>query len=364
MTNYDQVVSDIYLAGAALQPWKEPLQGIADLTGSEHVMLQSILVQNDASQLLYSFDNGNVDPIYMEYYCDYITEYGDPRAEALTRYPQGAIVQDHEFISEREMSNHPYYEDVLQKNGLRYSACVAFQSSSSKLFGISLQRKKIHGPVDANAICMFERLAEHMHRAAFIESNLTIPLKFDKQFDHVLQANRLCIMTLEGQIIQDSADLDKLSEEVSIKGGQLRFKSHKTHQKFLEKLSSVASGKPSVISLGYRQKRLWLYPAPLDSMIFFPKTNVVLVVEELGLSTLASESIKECFGLTNAEISVLSYLVMGSSIDQISKLRSVSKLTVRTQLKSIYAKLGVCSQCEAIALAARVEQSASATSGV
>ncbi|NYI75672.1 response regulator transcription factor [Nocardioides panzhihuensis] len=59
--------------------------------------------------------------------------------------------------------------------------------------------------------------------------------------------------------------------------------------------------------------------------------------------------------LSPRESQVLEHLMNGSTVGEIAKLRVVSEATVRTQVKSILAKLGVSSQIAAISIAHKAE---------
>jgi DNA-binding NarL/FixJ family response regulator len=55
--------------------------------------------------------------------------------------------------------------------------------------------------------------------------------------------------------------------------------------------------------------------------------------------------------MTRREAEVLGQLMAGKQVSEIARLRFVSESTVRTQVKSILAKLGVNSQLTAVGLA-------------
>ncbi|NGN93013.1 response regulator transcription factor [Nocardioides sp. KC13] len=59
--------------------------------------------------------------------------------------------------------------------------------------------------------------------------------------------------------------------------------------------------------------------------------------------------------LSRRESQVLEHLMDGLTVGEIAKLRVVSEATVRTQVKSILAKLGVSSQIAAVSLAHKAE---------
>jgi len=59
--------------------------------------------------------------------------------------------------------------------------------------------------------------------------------------------------------------------------------------------------------------------------------------------------------LTNREAEVLGHLTHGRTVRDIARISVVSEATVRTQVKAILSKLGVCSQLAAVALANQLD---------
>lgn len=68
--------------------------------------------------------------------------------------------------------------------------------------------------------------------------------------------------------------------------------------------------------------------------------HVVLRSLEIDWTPRASDRLQQAFGLTQAEAEVAEQYFLLRSIDRIAELRGVSRLTVRTQVKTIMAKTG------------------------
>ena len=88
-------------------------------------------------------------------------------------------------------------------------------------------------------------------------------------------------------------------------------------------------------------RRVWLPAAPAGS-----------AARAGGAARAASATVKPA--LTSAEHDVLSYLPLGYSNAQIAHARGNTERTVRNQLSSAYAKLGVGSRAEAVAVLAEL----------
>lgn len=79
-----------------------------------------------------------------------------------------------------------------------------------------------------------------------------------------------------------------------------------------------------------------------DSVFAIVKTGDIAWPSYLG------PILADLFDLTNAEIDVVRLLAQGKKIDEITSIRSTSKTTVRSQLRSIFAKTGTDSQLECV----------------
>lgn len=75
-----------------------------------------------------------------------------------------------------------------------------------------------------------------------------------------------------------------------------------------------------------------------------------ITTSEVSWSDTLSELLQQSFELTDAEIEIIQQLTFGRNIEQLAELRSRSIATVRTQMRSIYAKTSVTSLPELVRL--------------
>jgi DNA-binding CsgD family transcriptional regulator len=83
---------------------------------------------------------------------------------------------------------------------------------------------------------------------------------------------------------------------------------------------------------------------------FAPSNPAFLVLVD-ALPSVAAGNLARGWNLTTAEAAVAAELLRGTGSQQISRNRGVSHETVRTQIKNIYAKLGIRKRSELLALA-------------
>jgi two-component system, NarL family, nitrate/nitrite response regulator NarL len=82
-----------------------------------------------------------------------------------------------------------------------------------------------------------------------------------------------------------------------------------------------------------------------------PEDRRVLVAHYQAQHTVAAEHRELLETLSQRESEILSHLTLGHAVGEIAQLSFVSQATVRSQVKSVLAKLGVSSQLAAVALA-------------
>jgi DNA-binding CsgD family transcriptional regulator len=87
----------------------------------------------------------------------------------------------------------------------------------------------------------------------------------------------------------------------------------------------------------------------------FLGARALLLLTEVGPKPAPNEPLlAEAFGLSPAEVRLATRLTTGASLETVSAERGVALITVRNQLKSIFAKTDTHRQSELIALLSRL----------
>ncbi len=104
---------------------------------------------------------------------------------------------------------------------------------------------------------------------------------------------------------------------------------------------------PSRDKAGLPRRLTIVVPALAPFEQFFGGPCVLITVEEPKARDLPTEgTLQLAFGLTAAEAKLALYIGDGATLADAANALSVSKLTARTQLKSIFSKIGVRRQAE------------------
>ncbi|MBL8553298.1 MAG: hypothetical protein JNL41_03395 [Phenylobacterium sp.] len=81
---------------------------------------------------------------------------------------------------------------------------------------------------------------------------------------------------------------------------------------------------------------------------------ILILARQTRSASQVMELLREAYGLTTAEAEVAVALLAGRAMEEIASLRRVRVQTLRNQLKSIFARLGVSSQAQLVAKLSRI----------
>jgi DNA-binding CsgD family transcriptional regulator len=84
---------------------------------------------------------------------------------------------------------------------------------------------------------------------------------------------------------------------------------------------------------------------------------IVFVADPSEPPVVSASALKQFYGLTDAETRVCTQVAFGLSVPEIADSLSVSKHTIRAQLKSVFRKCEVSSQVQLVRLLSTLEVS-------
>jgi DNA-binding CsgD family transcriptional regulator len=141
---------------------------------------------------------------------------------------------------------------------------------------------------------------------------------------------------------------------------QVQFTSRTAQRTFLETLANPTSlsktGRSIAVAGRLRHVPLIAHVLPLRLSgldVFAGAVSILFLTPITQQHGPAPELLQALFDLTPAEARVASMLVDGLSVETISETHGVSRNTVRTQLKSIFAKTGIDRQADLVRLLAQ-----------
>jgi DNA-binding CsgD family transcriptional regulator len=279
-----------------------------------------------------------------------------PRLVAM-RYP--GFITDTDLMSEVEIATHPMYTEFLSPRGYSVCAGTAIQGAAGDLLIFSIEGLSDYAWAK-KIIPQLDTLRPHLARAAMLTSQIrlerakaaTVALEmigaaaaFVSGSGRLRSANRL-FQDIIGTDMLDSAERLKIADSHA----DLRFAGALEHAK---------AGVPTGLSIALRETRergpavLHMLPVLGEARDVFWDGGFILVLSRPGTGrALKSEVLQSLYDLTPAEARLARHLANGLSPDKIAAQAGTSVATVRSQLKSLFSKLGVNRQAQLVALLA------------
>ncbi len=356
---FDAVVAEIYRAGAGIGDWPAVMRMLATLTGSRHAMLQASTRRTDPATLVYMQDDGEIDHSLIPDYGEFMVEIGDPRVEygvKLLREGRPGFYRDQDVLDERGMKRHPYYADILRRLGLMYGAVQLLPLRDDVAIGLTLQRTPRQGPASDAESALLRAAAFHIDRALQIHDAL-FPGAQPGTAARGQIPPAASVLDAAGHLLSLDAKVERYLLRPGLcrmRGNRLMGSTVRLHNDIARALFGASHGMLKQIAFNSRSLILKFLPLVPGDGLVLPAPRVLLAVDEAATSS--SSALKELLDrhkLTQSERQIALMLARGAPPKEIASQREVSIHTVRTHLKSVYQKLGVRSQREAIAMLVR-----------
>jgi len=270
----------------------------------------------------------------------------------------GEGVIDNQLFPREELLKSEFYNDYLLHNEIRVAAAVKIGSDKRYFFSVATLSAQTDLPLKEHMATRLTSLGPHLKRA----------------FDYYRKGQANQFMTETGTSLFDAADIAVIVvgdganiKTISAAGqamlvsqapvyvsplGQMRSRNEEVQAVLDAMLTRTYSG-PKTISLFSHQTKLTLIHVKKDSIsLYFEGPTVIILMEQLSQRSAAFDPklVALVYDLTRAEIRALSGIVAGKSVSQIAQEASLSRETIRVQIKSLYAKTGASSQADILRL--------------
>ena len=370
---YDGIVSGIYRAAAGLGEWRVPLESITREFGLWGT--QVIGIDKRSKTLAFSVEGG-ASP---EAALDYLRGYHplNPRLLPAMQLGPGQWMHCHEHFDEAYVASSAFYQDFLIPYGGRYLSGTKLVDDDHHLVMLGAMRGNGAQPLNREEIESLTRIRGHMIEAMSTYLHLRTTYAqagVGKQLLDEFRYPAVLVDPYRAIVYQNRSAEELLGRSAVLisRGNLLCCKGAADDTNLLEALRSLDLSSPSGATASAPQRRdrafvrlargvdgrgmaLFLSAIrPEEVMQSFGHTSLALLVlhEPSVERRFDPFIIGEIFGLTPAESRVAMRLAQGKSVEQIALESSVLPSTIRSQLKSIFAKTSTGRQSEVVSLLA------------
>lgn len=291
---------------------------------------------------------------------DYLNTYGriDPKIPRFHRSAVHDVTVDYDYITEREIERHPFYQEFLADQGLRYSVNVKTWGRHDEVCVLGVQRDCSYGHVDRREVDLLRMLGRHMSQATEINRRFALGSATESSlvsaFDQVPEA--IFLLRRDASILQANrhgAAMLREADGLAAQRGRLIASLNGCSKALHDAIASAGGPFPATtggktLSLprpsGKRPLQALIMPMPRSSAPILighnPNDAAVLMVlsDPESLPTPCADRLAILFGLTPTESRFAVSLASGVTVNEYVELASITENTARWLLKRLREK--------------------------
>ena len=258
------------------------------------------------------------------------------------------FVADHELFEREEYLADPFMVLCGTPIGCDHAAATAIGSPDRDVAVFQVQRIAGADRFTPGDIALLDRLRPHLARAVWLSTQLRMA-KLRAAADALeLIGMSAAFLDPAGRVVVANATMERRDPDVVwLPGDRITFADRGTSKVFADAVS--AFGKTAAFARSfpvcrdgeYRSRMAHLVPVTRDARDLFSRGFALLAITNAQPSAERDgDLVRAMFDLTAAEARVAIALLDGADTATIARRHAVSRETVRSQAKSVFAKAG------------------------
>lgn len=357
-------VTDAFHAAALDRSgWHPALEGLAQATGSQ--VGELICIGSDATVPINLMTG--IDPGFQAAFvaCGGGDPRINPRVAAGMKAPVLQVMAESDFITPEEHKRHPHYQEFACPWDVPFICLATLDRREGALVGLAVARSQQQGHISDAQREIFASIAPHVRAA--VRSHIALEDSGAAMIAGAMEALSIpafvCDRSGAVRALTPSAEALVRSERgLQLRIGRLQAQDPAEAQALndaigVAALGQVKPGPPLQRTVVVRGGPGDMAPLVLDVMAlprrqyefgFAPRVLVIARGRKTGDEQKAGV-LRTAYDLTAAEAEIAMQLCLGRSPAAIAAARAVAVGTVRLQIKSLMAKVGVNRQVELVA---------------
>lgn len=344
------IISTIYDAAVDPSCWQHVLDELVYLTGARKGVLHISDREGYAKQLLH-----NLPPSF--YSDSELIHSQNIWMERGRCIPPGRAISGDQLIDPDELRRTPFYDQFLRRYDTTQLCGLTFFSDARWFGAVSLLRGARDRRFGKSELRMAQRVAVHLAKATRIAILLENQKLYSTQLEDTAHhlAFGLLLLRADGRLVFANRETERLLQEADlfVRNGRLRVAKRSGGPTFEELLArAVSTGEAQAKSIFRRAgSPLQMLIVPVRKRegnfgIMCQAQIMVMIVDACNQGESLRRIIRQLYGLTQAELRLIEGLQSGQSPSEYADSRRLSRNTVKTQLRSVYAKTGFRRQSE------------------
>jgi DNA-binding CsgD family transcriptional regulator len=275
------------------------------------------------------------------------------------------------MITRSEFLSSEFIQDWCRPQGIGGGVVVTIQRDESRIMAVSSFFSAATFEREPDVTGRLQRLAPHLLRVAQLNRQFASLEARTAAAEGALErlATAMLVLNADGQVIYLNQQADRImaaADGITIRSGKLEIYKSEESRALRGLIASAAASQSNIrsqpggvmaITRRSGHGRYEVLAAPIsDTTIRFGFSGPLVVVfirQPDSTMTTPMEWLRQIYGLTAAEGRLMQALVAGDSLDGAASRFSVTRETVRSQLKAVFQKTGAASQGDLIRLGMR-----------
>jgi DNA-binding CsgD family transcriptional regulator len=271
----------------------------------------------------------------------------------------GGIVRDVDMLTEAELATDPVRNDFLARHGLASDIGFASSLPTGDYIVFTWERAIHLGTYHDAHVQALEAMRPHLARAGLMAARMGLERARTAVMTLDLIGLPAAVMASPSRVVVVNPRFEALSSCFIPRALGGLAVSHPPANQLLHDTLHRLSRSPTAdlqsipIPASEEHPALVVHVLPLRRAAFdvFSGATALLVVTPVEPPAAPTTGILQAlFDLSPAEARVAQGVAQGSSLDELAQLLGVSKETLRTQLRGVFAKTGTARQAELVAL--------------
>jgi len=364
---FETLIGNVYEASYRPEHWPIVLEGIARMTHSDSALF--MYRDNElASASTVHFHNISTDAVrtFNESAGD------DPSTELFMKsVPLGTATANHLLIpkgTSLEDFYGDFYDTMLAPFNMHFVGGVVLFNDQARTMGIGIHRRKTSGPWKRKHLDALTNLAPHLQRALHIHREFTRMRLREQALQKGL--DRLLIGLILFDEFMHPVYLNPVAKAALDNHPAIRYQHQKLTAHRIEDTRAIYDALQKAVNAtpnddpGLRSTALGIrHPenaSPLPMLVTpviaggrndlgsLDARAAILISDPEKNQPIVPEALRSAYGLTTKEAEVAIAVANGMALEDIAELRCVAVSTVRSQLNSVFNKLGISRQAELV----------------
>ncbi len=344
------LLDTIYEAGVLPERWLQVLDNLAGIANSEGAYMFAAGPEGAESVCSPAIED------MIKAFMNSPWASDNPRAKRLVPLREPRFLTDLDAIPLEEIEGHPFY-GFLRSGGYGWCVGTAIHSPNADTLVFSIERAFAKGPVRPEEVAILDQLRPHLARASLLAARLGLEKAKAKVTALETVGLPAAVLTRTGRVLAANTLLKAHAPAITIGAfDQLHVVGEAKSALLRQTLAQNAVGGTGcsipIRSDGEKPASV-VHVLPLRGQgrdLFSGASSLLYVTSMVRKQPPTAELLEALFDLTPAEAKVTRAVVEGHRLAEIAKLQGVQTNTIKTHLKSIFAKTGVNRQADLVSL--------------